>query len=133
MQSPFTEAQVKCLLLQLFEGLDYLHSRFHVHRDIKLSNLLINADGILKIGDFGLARLFGQPNMTMTNAVVTLWYRSPELLLGSEFQGTGIDMWACGCIVAELLLHKPFLAGDTEIDQVSLFIFIIITNINCSK
>ncbi|KAI6184271.1 Protein kinase domain-containing protein [Aphelenchoides bicaudatus] len=117
MQAPFLESQVKCLLLQLFEGLDYLHSRFYVHRDIKLSNLLMKADGILKIGDFGLARLFGQPNMAMTNGVVTLWYRAPELLLGSEFQGTGIDMWSCGCIMAELLLHKPFLAGDTEIDQ----------------
>lgn len=81
------ESQVKCLLLQLFEGLDYLHSRFYVHRDIKLSNLLMNGDGILKIADFGLARLFGQPNMAMTNNVVTLWYRAPELLLGSEFQG----------------------------------------------
>jgi len=118
MNSPFTESQVKCLLLQLFEGLDYLHSRFYVHRDIKLSNLLMNSGGILKIADFGLARLFGKPDMAMTNAVVTLWYRSPELLLGSQFQGTGIDMWACGCIMAELLLHRPFLAGETEIDQI---------------
>ncbi|KAI6194110.1 Cyclin-dependent kinase 10 [Aphelenchoides besseyi] len=118
MNVPFTESQVKCLLLQLFEGLDYMHRRFYVHRDIKLSNLLMNAYGILKIGDFGLSRLFGRPSMAMTPQVVTLWYRAPELLLGSAFQDTGIDMWAAGCIMAELLLHKPFLPGDSEIDQV---------------
>uniref|UniRef100_A0A183BPM7 Protein kinase domain-containing protein n=1 Tax=Globodera pallida TaxID=36090 RepID=A0A183BPM7_GLOPA len=99
MNSPFTEAQIKCLLLQLFRGLHHLHSRFIVHRDIKVSNLLLTEFGALKIADFGLARLCGVPPTEMTPRVVTLWYRSPELLFGSKFQSPGIDMWACGCLV----------------------------------
>lgn len=118
MQSPFTESQVKCLLLQLLRGVEHLHGRFIIHRDIKVSNLLVNSDGILKIADFGLARLYGDPPTEMTPRVVTLWYRSPELLFGSKYQSTSIDMWACGCIMGELLLHKPLLPGKDEIDQI---------------
>jgi serine/threonine protein kinase len=83
MSQPFTEAQVKCIALQLFRGLDYVHKRFIVHRDIKVSNLLLTDGGCLKIADFGLARQFTLPNGTMTPMVVTLWYRAPELLFGS--------------------------------------------------
>ncbi len=82
MSQPFTEAQVKCIALQLFRGLNYIHKRFIVHRDIKVSNLLLTDHGCLKIADFGLARQFTLPNGTMTPMVVTLWYRAPELLFG---------------------------------------------------
>ncbi|CAD5216035.1 unnamed protein product [Bursaphelenchus xylophilus] len=122
MSFPFTESQTKCLLLQLFEALEYLHANHFIHRDIKLSNILITGQGILKVADFGLARLFGDPPVAMTNQVVTLWYRAPELLLNSEFHSTGVDMWACGCIMAELLLHKPFLPGESEIEQITKII-----------
>lgn len=82
MSQPFSESQVKCIALQLFRGLDYIHKRFIVHRDIKVSNLLLTDSGCLKIADFGLARQFTLPNGTMTPMVVTLWYRAPELLFG---------------------------------------------------
>lgn len=84
MPQPFTEAQIKCIGLQLFRGLNYVHKRFIVHRDIKVSNLLLTDSGCLKIADFGLARQFTLPNGTMTPMVVTLWYRAPELLFGVE-------------------------------------------------
>nr|CAD2200453.1 unnamed protein product [Meloidogyne enterolobii] len=122
MQTPFSESQVKCILLQLFKGVAHLHSRFFIHRDIKVSNLLLTEQGILKIADFGLARLYGDPPTEMTPRVVTLWYRSPELLFGSKYQSPAIDMWACGCIMGELLLHKPLMPGKDEIDQIRLII-----------
>lgn len=122
MQAPFSEAQVKCIMLQLLEGLDHLHSRFIVHRDLKVSNLLMTDAGILKIGGFGLARKYGVPSHPMTPRVVTLWYRAPELLFGSETHTTAIDIWACACILGELLSHKPLLPGRSEIHQIDLIV-----------
>jgi cyclin-dependent kinase 7 len=84
-----------------------------LHRDIKPNNLLINRQGILKIGDFGLAKFFGSPNRTYTHVVVTRWYRAPELLFGARMYGTGVDIWAVGCVLAEILQRLPFLAGET--------------------
>ncbi|KAK0418370.1 hypothetical protein QR680_013527 [Steinernema hermaphroditum] len=118
MKAPFTEAQVKCILIQLFKGVGYLHENFIVHRDLKVSNLLLTDTGILKVADFGLARTFGDPPREMTPRVVTLWYRAPELLLDSSYQTTGIDMWACGCIMGELLIHRPLVPGKSELDQI---------------
>lgn len=122
MSEPFNEGQVKCITLQLLKGLNYLHSNFIVHRDIKVSNLLMTDKGCLKIADFGLARFFGLPSKPMTPGLVTLWYRPPELLMGSTQQTTAIDMWAVGCILGELLIHKPLLPGKTEIGQLEMII-----------
>ncbi|XP_036390827.1 cyclin-dependent kinase 10 isoform X2 [Megalops cyprinoides] len=122
MQTPFSEAQVKCIVLQLLRGLTYLHKNFILHRDLKVSNLLMTDKGCVKIADFGLARVYGIPLKPMTPRVVTLWYRAPELLLGSTTQTTAIDMWAVGCILAELLAHKPLLPGGSEIQQVDLIV-----------
>jgi len=123
MKTPFTEAQIKCLLLQLLDGVRYLHKLYIIHRDIKVSNLLLKHDGTLKIADFGLARTsasdLGKP---MTPVVVTLWYRSPELLLGSRTHTPAIDMWAVGCVIGELLLCRPLLPGTSEINQMQLII-----------
>jgi len=122
MKVPFSEPQVKCIMLQLFSGLKYLHQNFIVHRDLKVSNLLMTDTGCVKIADFGLARKYGLPVKAMTPKVVTLWYRAPELLLQSKTQTTAIDMWAAGCILGELLSHKPLLPGKSEIHELDLII-----------
>nr|XP_025971078.1 cyclin-dependent kinase 10 isoform X2 [Dromaius novaehollandiae] len=122
MQTPFSEAQVKCIILQVLKGLQYLHENYIIHRDLKVSNLLMTDKGCVKIADFGLARTYGMPPKPMTPKVVTLWYRAPELLLGMTTQTTSIDMWAVGCILAELLAHKPLLPGTSEIHQIDLIV-----------
>ncbi|XP_050224037.1 protein IMPAIRED IN BABA-INDUCED STERILITY 1 isoform X2 [Mercurialis annua] len=114
----FTESQIKCYMRQLLAGLEHCHSKGVMHRDIKGSNLLVNNEGILKVGDFGLANFChsGQ-RQPLTSRVVTLWYRPPELLLGSTEYGASVDLWSVGCIFAELLLGKPILQGRTEVEQ----------------
>uniref|UniRef100_A0A8C6TAD4 Cyclin-dependent kinase 7 n=1 Tax=Neogobius melanostomus TaxID=47308 RepID=A0A8C6TAD4_9GOBI len=87
--------------------------------DLKPNNLLLDGNGVLKLADFGLAKSFGSPNRIYTHQVVTRWYRSPELLFGARMYGVGVDMWAVGCILAELLLRIPFLAGDSDLDQLT--------------
>uniref|UniRef100_A0A8C9W4R1 Cyclin-dependent kinase 7 n=1 Tax=Scleropages formosus TaxID=113540 RepID=A0A8C9W4R1_SCLFO len=87
--------------------------------DLKPNNLLLDENGVLKLADFGLAKAFGSPNRVYTHQVVTRWYRSPELLFGARMYGVGVDMWAVGCILAELLLRVPFLPGDSDLDQLT--------------
>lgn len=88
-----------------------------MHRDLKPCNLLIGEDEkTIKIADFGLAREFGLPLKTYTHEVVTLWYRAPEVLLGSRVYSTAIDMWSLGCIFFELVQGKPLFVGRSEID-----------------
>eukprot|EP00906_Rhabdomonas_costata_P008328 RCo011868 len=113
-----TIAQTKHLLRQLLEALTYCHRHLILHRDVKTSNILINSAGVLKVGDFGLSRLLGEEsNVLMTSRVVTLWYRAPELLLGSQNYGPAVDMWSVGCILAEMLLTRPLIPGKDEFDQ----------------
>ncbi|XP_020904836.1 cyclin-dependent kinase 7 [Exaiptasia diaphana] len=112
-------ANVKSFTIMTMQGLEFLHSHWILHRDMKPNNLLIDERGILKIGDFGLARSYGSPTKVYTHQVVTRWYRCPELLFGARIYGTGVDMWAEGCILAELLLRVPFLQGGTDLDQLS--------------
>jgi cyclin-dependent kinase 12/13 len=110
-----TVPHMKCLMLQMFLSLEYLHSRSIIHRDLKCSNLLINKQGELKLGDFGLARSFSAKRTEQyTNRVITLWYRPPELLLGARKYTNSIDMWSAGCIVAEILSRKPMFPEDNE-------------------
>ncbi|VAH33564.1 unnamed protein product [Triticum turgidum subsp. durum] len=117
MKQPYTQSEVKCLMLQLLEGVKYLHDNWVLHRDLKTSNLLLNNRGELKICDFGLSRQYGSPLKPYTQLVVTLWYRSPELLLGTKEYSTAIDMWSVGCIMAELLAKEPLFNGKTEFEQ----------------
>ncbi|CAN8243803.1 unnamed protein product [Cochlearia groenlandica] len=117
MKQRFSQSEVKCLMLQLLEGVKYLHDNWVLHRDLKTSNLLLNNRGELKICDFGLARQYGSPLKPYTHLVVTLWYRAPELLLGAKQYSTAIDMWSLGCIMGELLSKAPLFNGKTEFDQ----------------
>ncbi|KAH6797780.1 Protein kinase superfamily protein [Perilla frutescens var. hirtella] len=117
MKQPYSQSEVKCLMLQLLEGIKYLHDNWVLHRDLKTSNLLLNNRGELKICDFGLARQYGSPLKPYTPLVVTLWYRAPELLLGAKQYSTAIDMWSLGCIMAELLSKAPLFNGKSEVEQ----------------
>ncbi|KDP30954.1 hypothetical protein JCGZ_11330 [Jatropha curcas] len=119
MKQPFSTSEVKCLMLQLLEGVKYLHDNWVLHRDLKTSNLLLNNQGELKICDFGMSRRYGSPLKPYTSLVVTLWYRAPELLLGAKQYSTAIDMWSVGCIMAELLGKDPSFKGKSEIDQLA--------------
>jgi len=96
-----------------------------LHRDLKPQNLLINAQGQLKLADFGLARAFGIPVRSLTHEVVTLWYRAPDILMGSKNYSTTIDMWSVGCIFAEMITGRPLFPGTSEKDQL-LKIFLLL-------
>ena len=108
--------QIKCYMQQLLSGLEHCHVRGIMHRDVKASNILVNNEGILKIGDFGLANTISHGNKhPLTSRVVTLWYRPPELLMGSTNYGVSVDLWSAGCVFAELFIGKPMLKGRTEV------------------
>ncbi|MFS7970886.1 putative protein-serine/threonine kinase CMGC-CDK-CRK7-CDK9 family [Helianthus anomalus] len=114
----FSESQIKCYMKQLLNGIEHCHSLGVLHRDIKTANILVNNEGILKIGDFGLAKFHGPDcREPLTGHVVTLWYRPPELLLGCTNYGTYVDLWSVGCVFAELCFGRPILKGRTEVEQ----------------
>lgn len=118
---------VKCFLFQLLKGVAYCHRQRVLHRDLKPQNLLINREGDLKLADFGLARAFGIPVRSYTHEVVTLWYRSPDVLLGSRNYSTPVDIWSIGCIFAEMVNGKPLFAGSPTLTMFrSFFILLLI-------
>ena len=109
------------IIYQTLKCLKYMHSADVLHRDLKPSNLLLNAECHIKVADFGLARSIASteddtPPM-LTDYVATWWYRAPEILLGSTKYTKGVDMWSLGCILAELLLGKPFFPGTSTLNQ----------------
>ncbi|CAK9212297.1 unnamed protein product [Sphagnum jensenii] len=110
-------ADIKSYMQMTLKGLAVCHKKWVLHRDMKPNNLLLGPDGQLKLADFGLARIFGSPDRKFTHQVFARWYRAPELLFGSKLYGPGVDIWAAGCIFAELILRRPFLQGSSDIDQ----------------
>lgn len=119
-QVVFGACDIKSWTLMLMRGLYHCHRNFIIHRDLKPNNLLLSKSGELKIADFGLARMYGDPESTMTSQVVTRWYRPPELLLGAKLYGDRVDIWAAGCIFAELMLRTPYFAAETDIGQLDM-------------
>lgn len=115
--------RISHLMKQLLSGVDFLHTHRIIHRDLKPQNLLVNANGDLKIADFGLAKLY-EERTAMTSVVVTLWYRAPEVLLGGSY-ATPLDLWSCGCVMAEMYLRGPLFKGETEVDQLKRIISVI--------
>ncbi|KAJ5584090.1 uncharacterized protein N7459_003890 [Penicillium hispanicum] len=151
----FTEPQIKCYLMQLLEGLRYLHANCILHRDMKgktprhcallsrqlirigiAANLLISNGGVLQIADFGLARPYdesppqpgkggGEAKREYTALVVTRWYRPPELLLQLRRYTTAIDMWGVGCVFGEMFKGKPILSGSSDLNQAQLIFSLV--------
>jgi len=116
----FNATHVSCMMQQLLRGVGYCHSRHVLHRDLKPSNLLMNDRGVMKLADFGLARYYGSPNRAMTYEVITICYRPPELLFGARHYSAAVDLWAAGCIFAEMMLRRIFLPGRDEPEQLGL-------------
>ena len=124
-----TMCNIKNIMLQLLEGINYIHCEKFMHRDIKAANILIDHNGVLKLADFGLARMYygAPPNMIYpggagmgakyTSVVVTRWYRAPELVLGDKQYTTAVDIWGIGCVFAECFEKKPILQGTSDVDQ----------------
>lgn len=130
-ESSESECVIKGIMFQLLEGLKYLHENaMIIHRDLKCPNILIDKFGCVKLADFGLAKLQDGPSIDshykcssrgspiMTNRVITLWYRPPEVLFGDDHYGPEVDIWSLGCIFAEMLLLKPAFAGSDEVSQI---------------
>lgn len=117
----FSAAHLKSLCHQMLDGLAYLHAHSILHRDMKGSNILLNARGELKLADFGLARIYDRRRAAdYTNRVITLWYRPVELLLGETVYGPAVDLWSAGCIMLELFTTKPVFQGQDEIHQLEV-------------
>ena len=120
----FSAREIKCIMKQLFEALDYLCEKRVLHRDIKTSNILISNYHQLKLADFGLARSISMDGRDLrsdlTNNVVTLWYKPPELLLGAVRYSFAVDVWSAGCVMAELELGRPMFPGKTETEELDL-------------
>ena len=115
----FTNEIICSYLYQILDGVAYCHNRKIIHRDLKPQNILINKEGQLKIADFGLARTFSLTERPYTKEVLSLWYRAPELLMGTDIYSTAVDIWSIGCIFAEMFLMHPLFLGENEIDQLA--------------
>ncbi|VEU23755.1 DEKNAAC104949 [Brettanomyces naardenensis] len=118
---PIPQLTLKSAVYQILQGLSFLHQNWILHRDLKPANIMVTSDGVIKIGDLGLARKFNNPLQGLyagDKVVVTIWYRAPELLLGARHYTPAIDMWAVGCILAELLSLRPLFKGEeTKMDN----------------
>ncbi|CAB9502221.1 control protein 2 homolog 1 [Seminavis robusta] len=113
------QSELKSILLQIVAGMQHMHSKWLLHRDMKTSNILVHRSGRVCLCDFGLARSYQEPQLQqLTQLVVTLWYRSPELLFGETRYGPAVDMWSIGCIFGELICKDSIMQGQGELDQI---------------
>ncbi|GMM48421.1 cyclin-dependent serine/threonine protein kinase [Pichia kluyveri] len=118
---PINKSSLKSIMFQILQGLTFLHENWILHRDLKPANIMVTQNGVIKIGDLGLARRFNNQLQTLytgDKVVVTIWYRAPELLLGARHYTPAVDLWAVGCILAELLSLRPLFKGEeTKMDN----------------
>jgi serine/threonine protein kinase len=112
------ENYIRNIMKQILEGVNYLHEKNIIHRDIKPDNILISCEGIAKITDFDLAKLLENNNKHLTRAVVTIYYRPPEIFFGDSLYTLSVDMWSVGCILAEMILREAIFKGKNELDVV---------------
>lgn len=122
---PMPEDQSKCAARHLLRGLRYLHRNNIAHRDIKVENLMVSEDGILKVIDFGLSRRCSPQNRAVTPQVATRWYKPPEILLESPTHGPEVDIWAAGCVIVELLTNQILFKGESDLQQINLIVDIL--------
>lgn len=108
---------VRSYAYQIICAIAYMHEHHYMHRDIKPENVLIDKKGFLKIKGFKYARPFGIPLTQLTPNVTTLWYRPPEVVLGSQFYDLGVDTWGAGCVIGEMVKGAPLFTGDSDLDQ----------------
>jgi len=118
--SPFPQSELKNMLYEILSAANHIHDKWILHRDLKTSNILVHKSGKIALCDFGLARKYQIPKKALTQMVVTLWYRPPELLFGENVYGPEVDMWSVGCIFGELLKKGAILQGRGELDQIDL-------------
>ncbi|VEN36316.1 unnamed protein product [Callosobruchus maculatus] len=118
---PLTLSQIKAYSKMILNGVDYMHQNHIMHRDMKPANLMISEKGVLKIADFGLARIYDETKPRLySHQVATRWYRAPELLYGSRNYTPSVDMWSVGCIIAEMVNGQPLFPGETDIEQLAI-------------
>ncbi|KAI1902161.1 hypothetical protein AGOR_G00041850 [Albula goreensis] len=113
----FPESVIRNIMYQILQGLSFIHKHGFFHRDMKPENLLCMGPELVKIADFGLAREI-RSRPPYTDYVSTRWYRAPEVLLRSSVYSSPIDMWAVGCIMAELYTLRPLFPGNSEVDEI---------------
>lgn len=109
-------SELKSLSKEIISGMHYMHSNCILHRDLKPENILLDSKGKVKIADFGLARQLAQPFREYSNSILTLYYRAPELCYGETKYSLGVDIWAIGCTLAEIVLGEPLFKCVSEID-----------------
>ena len=116
-KASYNNSFIQNMMYQIIQGVEYLHCNKIFHRDLKPQNILVSDAYIAKLADFGLSRVYSIPLRPYTKEILTLWYRAPEMLLGVNTYSIGLDMWSIGCIFVEMFFGKPFVTGDSEIDQ----------------
>lgn len=120
LTEPLTQGELKRIMQQVLSALEMMHSHNYFHRDLKTSNILVARSGKVTLCDFGLTRTFDDPRRSdYTPLVITLFYRPPELLMGTTTYGPEVDIWSVGCIFAELITREQLFIGNGEIDQLS--------------